>query len=143
MCLGFGKEPDEELQDEINQFTGAEKWKQLMRAFREEVKGRRRRRKLFKTFDNCFSGREAVEWLQVYLREHEVKYRRELNELHVVHLMELLLRCGFIVCLWQHMKCRNPLDVRKNLYSFSPLVDSLHNMTQKLFLAFVLSSPMK
>ena len=89
------------------------------------------------------TGREAVEWLQMYLRDHEVTCRRELNELHVVHLMRLLLRCGFIVCLWQHFKHRNPLDVRKNLYSFSPLQDSDHNMTQKLFLAFVLSSPIK
>ena len=77
MCLGIAREPPEERQVEQQQqqFTGAHKWKQLMAAFRKEIQVKRRR-KMFKIFEDCFTGEEAVEWLQVYLREHEVTYRR-------------------------------------------------------------------
>ena len=74
MCIGIAREPEERLnerqddqQEEQQQFTGADKWNKLMTAFREEVKGRKRRRKMFKTFDDCFSGEIASPILRTEL----------------------------------------------------------------------------
>ena len=120
------------------QFTAATGWMTLMDSFRHGIK-RKRKRRFFRTFAECFSGNEAIHWLCSYIQCRQQPTAQALDHLQVVRLLEKLVQSGLLVCVWMKKKYKG-VEILSNLYRFSVVEDEARLM-DNLFRAFVLSSP--
>ena len=128
------------------QFQATTTWSNIIARFRQEVELKCKRR-FFRTYDQCFSGREAVQWLSTYAKYCQNQSGRvknlvkRANEEMADKLFKKFMRSDVVVCVWTRKKinCHCKYD-QKNLYRFTPPVEDL-DITGKLFRAFVVPSP--
>ena len=73
---------EEQKRQEHKQFKGLSVWNQLVQCFSQEIQQKRKRRFL-RTFDHCFSGIEAIEWLKTYIDINQQYSRREVTEANI------------------------------------------------------------
>ena len=124
-------------------WKGVSMWGNLIKSFSQNIKLSRKRRVL-RTFECCFSGKDAIHWLQTYIDVHQKSSRKEVTEATIRWLLERLLESGFIVCIWKKERRRGrKYGSRKNLYRFSFTGAENENKTHfdRLFTAIVVSSP--
>ena len=150
-------EEQEHEEEEISKkrFSGAEEtWTRLIYSFSAQMKCRQKRR-LLRTFDRCFSGREAAGWLRSYIQNNQKcpqnsqKCRQEcpqkcppkMKKDRIYHLLELFVKCDVLECVYRGRKWTPQFNKQRNLYRFSSSIHEQYNVTNKLFKAIVVSSP--
>ena len=118
-------------------------WNQLVQCLSQEIEQKRKRRFL-RTYDHCFSGIEAIEWLKTYIDINQQYSRREVTESNVRWLLERFVQGGLLICVWKKSWRRGrKFGSRKNLYRLSTIVQGdKKNYFDQLFLSLVLSSPL-
>ena len=165
-------------------FSGAEEiWTRLIYNFNAQMKCRQKRR-LLRTFDGCFSGREAAGWLRSYIENNQKSPQysqncpkqnnqtcpknnqmcRQKNQVYrqtsqkclqkcpekcpqkmkkdrIYHLLELFVKCDVLECVYRGRKWTPQFNKQRNLYRFSSSIHEQYNVTNKLFKAIVVSSP--
>ena len=113
---------EEQKRQEHKQLKGLSVCNQLVQCFSQEIQHKRKRRFL-RTFDHCFSGIEVIEWLKTYIDVNQQSSRREITEADIRWLLERLLQCGLLICVWgKSWRRGRKFGSQKNLYTLSTVV---------------------
>ncbi|KAI8774264.1 dep domain-containing protein 1a [Biomphalaria glabrata] len=94
-------------------------WNDVIFAFRQYVPCGKHRRYM-KTFDNCFSGTSAAEWLLHYLKNNN-NFNEEVSRQKALSLLNKLYKAGIFEEVKVTKSMRHKQDVQENrLYRFLP-----------------------
>merc|ERR1712150_217175 len=91
-------------------------WSQLVNSFKDGMPLQKKRWGL-KSYDKCFSGTEAVEWLHTYLQKQPMFSENATRE-RTRMLLQKLLDGNFIQGIVRG-KCNDFMDSNSNLYRFA------------------------
>ncbi|CAG5124142.1 unnamed protein product [Candidula unifasciata] len=104
-------------------------WNDVVLAFRQYLPCGRHRRYM-KTFDNCFSGASATEWLLQYLKTNG-NFGLDISREKATSLLNKLYRAGIFEEVRVSKTMHHKQEVRENrLYKFSPISPSKMKITR-------------
>ncbi|KAH9523688.1 hypothetical protein Btru_040659 [Bulinus truncatus] len=103
----------------IGPYKATRLWNDVIGAFRQFVPCGRHRRYM-KTFDNCFSGGSATDWLHQYLKNSN-NFNEEVSREKALSLLNKLYKAGIFEEVKISKTMRHKADVQENrLYKFLP-----------------------
>ena len=131
------EQPKEEhkLPSTSSQFNATKIWRQTIANFRHGIKLKHKRRS-FHSFEECFSGEEAVAWFHAYAQGCAASHQREVicSDEPTLKLIEKLVQSKILVCHWSEKD-----EPERNVYCFSSTKD-IEEDTDELFRVFVAAS---
>ncbi|RUS80958.1 hypothetical protein EGW08_011278, partial [Elysia chlorotica] len=107
----------------VGPYRATKVWNDVIAAFRQYLPCGRHRRYM-KTFDNCFSGSSAVEWLVQYLKTND-SFQSDISRGKAASLVNKLYHAGIFEEVQVTKNMRHKAEVQENrLYRFLPMSPS-------------------
>ncbi|GFN95197.1 dep domain-containing protein 1a [Plakobranchus ocellatus] len=103
----------------VGPYKATKVWNDVISAFRQYLPCGRHRRYM-KTFDNCFSGSAAIEWLLQYLKTND-SFQSDISRSKAASLVNKLYHAGIFEEVQVTKSMRHKTEVQENrLYRFLP-----------------------
>lgn len=107
----------------VGPYRATKVWNDVIAAFRQYLPCGRHRRYM-KTFDNCFSGSAAIEWLLHYLKTND-SFQSDISRAKAASLVNKLYHAGIFEEVQVTRSMRHKAEVQENrLYRFLPISPS-------------------